>query len=156
MGTWLLIVIVVAKILFQFRAYCNNILYTGGMINKSAKLDILCAIAYIGILLTIIKATQIYAIPLATLAVSLLFIVWYLKLMRKYLSLEIKMLVMEFLKSMVVIVPFIILHYVLSPDYHNIYMYVGYFVVFSMVYFTALYLTNRSFFGSFVSKLRKR
>ncbi len=92
----LLIVIVVAKILFQFRAYCNNILYTGGMINKSAKLDILCAIAYIGILLTIIKATQIYAIPLATLAVSLLFIVWYLKLMRKYLSLEIKMLVMEF------------------------------------------------------------
>ena len=35
-------------------------------------------------------------------------------------------------------------------------MYVGYFVVFSMVYFTALYLTNRSFFGSFVSKLRKR
>ena len=155
-GTWLLIVIVVAKILFQFRAYCNNILYTGGMINKSAKLDILCAIAYIGILLTIIKATQIYAIPLATLAVSLLFIVWYLKLMRKYLSLEIKMLVMEFLKSMVVIVPFIILHYVLSPDYHNIYMYVGYFVVFSMVYFTALYLTNRSVFGSFVSKLRKR
>lgn len=155
-GTLLLIAIVVAKILFQFRAYCNNVLYTGGMINKSAKLDIMCAILYIALLLAIIKSFQIYAIPLATLTVSLLFITWYLKLMKEHLTLDSRILVLEFLKSMACIVPFIILHYLLSPDYHNLYIYVGYLVVFSVAYIVVLYLTNKTIVESIVSKYRKR
>jgi len=155
-GTWLLVLIVIAKILFQFRAYCNNILYTGGMINKSAKLDILCAVVYIGILLAIIKSTQIYAIPLSTLAVSLLFIVWYLRLMKRHLALDVQMLVIELLKAMLVIVPFILLHYVFNLDYHNLYLYVGYFVIFSIFYVAVLYFTNKAFITSLLAKIRKK
>ncbi len=155
-GTWLLVVIVLAKILFQFRAYCNNILYTGGMINKSAKLDILCAIVYIAILLAIIKPTQIYAIPIATLIVSLLFIVWYLKLMRDNLSLDVRMLATEIVKSVLLILPFLVVHFILQLDYRNLYLYAGYFVVFSVAYFVVLYYINRTFFTSLLSKFHKR
>ncbi len=155
-GTKLLIIIVIAKMVFQFRAYCNNILYTGGMINKSVKLDILCAIVYIGILFVIIKAVQIYAIPLATLVVSLLFIGWYLKLIKKHLALDARMLIWEFSRSMFVILPFVIIHYTLNFDYKNIYMYIGYFIIFSIVYAFVLYMTNIKFFRSLLSKTRNR
>lgn len=155
-GTWLLIMIVIAKVVFQFRAYCNNILYTGGMINKSAKLDILCAIVYIGILLAIIKYTQIYAIPLSTLTVSLLFIAWYLNLMMKQLTLDVKMLLLEFLKSMLVIIPFVIIHFAINPNYNCLCQYIVYFVAFSIVYIVVLYMTNRTFFNSLLSKIRNR
>ena len=155
-GTYLLILIVVAKIVFQFRAYCNNILYTGGMINKSAKLDILCAIVYIGILLAIIKSAQIYAIPLATLAVSLLFVGWYLNLMTKQLALDVKMLLLEFLKSMLVIIPFVIIHYAINPNYNSLCLYIVYFVVFSILYIFVLYMTNMTFFKSLLSKTRNK
>ena len=148
-GTWLLVVIVLAKILFQFRAYCNNILYTGGMINKSAKLDILCAIVYIAILLAIIKPTQIYAIPIATLIVSL-------QLMRDNLSLDVRMLATEIVKSVLLILPFLVVHFILQLDYRNLYLYAGYFVVFSVAYFVVLYYINRTFFTSLLSKFHKR
>ena len=155
-GTWLLIVIVLAKILFQFRSYCNNILYTGGMINKSAKLDILCAVVYIGLLLAIIQFAQIYAVPIATLVVSMLFIAWYLRLMKQHLFLNVKMLFSEFVKSMVIIVLFIVLHSLLALDYRNLYIYVVYFCIFSVIYTVVLYLMNKSFFLSILSKLRNR
>lgn len=155
-GTWLLIVIVLAKILFQFRSYCNNILYTGGMINKSAKLDILCAIVYIGLLLAIIQSAQIYAVPIATLVVSMLFIAWYLRLMKQHLFLNVKMLFSEFVKSMVIIVLFIVLHFLLALDYRNLYIYVVYFCIFSVIYTVVLYVMNKSFFLSILSKLRNR
>lgn len=155
-GTQLLLVIVLAKILFQFRTYCNNILYTGGMINKSAKLDILCAIVYVGILLAIIQPAQVYAIPLATLLVSLLFIFWYLKLMGRYLLLDIKMLVVEFSKSMIVVFPFVVVHYIFNLDYHNLYEYGAYFFLFSMFFVSVLYVTNKTFFKLLLSKFHKK
>lgn len=155
-GTWLLIAIVLAKIFFQFRSYCNNILYTGGMINKSAKLDILCAIVYIGLLLAIIPSAQIYAIPLATLIVSILFIAWYLRLMKLNLSLDVNMLISEFVKSMVVIVPFIILHTVLALDYRNLFIYATYIGLFSVLFMVVLFVTNKSFFSSILLKFRNR
>lgn len=155
-GTWLLIVIVLAKIFFQFRSYCNNILYAGGMINKSAKLDILCVVVYIGLLLAIIPSAQIYAIPLATLIVSILFIVWYLRLMKLNLSLDVNMLISEFVKSMVVIVPFIILHTVLALDYHNLFIYATYIGLFSVLFMVVLFVTNKTFFSSILSKFRNR
>lgn len=155
-GTWLLVVIVLAKILFQFRSYCNNILYTGGMINKSAKLDILCAFVYLGILLAIITHTQIYALPIATLVTSLLFIVWYLRLMKKYLYLDIKLLAGDFIKCMAISIPFVIIHFLLKMDYHNLILYIGYFVVFSIVYFITLFVANKAFFILLLSKFRKK
>lgn len=155
-GTLLLILLVIAKIVFQFRAYCNNILYTGGLINKSAKLDILCAIVYIGILLAIIKSVQIYAVPLATLAVSLLFVGWYLNLLMKHLALDIKLMLVEISKPMIVILPFVVIHYILTPDYNKLYLYIGYFVAFSILYAIVLYMTNKSFFKSLFSKVRHK
>lgn len=154
-GTWLLIIIVLANILFQFRSYCNNILYTGGLINKSAKLDILCAIVYLAILLAVIKPIQVYAIPLATLVVSILFISWYLKLMQKHLGLNVRILVVEFVKSMIVILPFVAVHYILNLDYHNLYVYGAYFIVFSVLFVSVLLVTNKSFFILLQSKLKK-
>lgn len=154
-GTWLLIIIVLAKILFQFRAYCNTILYTGGLINRSARLDILCAITYVAVLLAIIKPTQVYAIPLATLAVSILFIMWYLMLMNKHLGLNVQMMAKELLFALLYLVPFILIHYLLSLDYHNLPLYIAYFVVFTIVYLVVLYFTNKQFIKQVVAKFKR-
>lgn len=155
-GTWLLLLIVFANIFFQLRTYCNNILYTGGMINRSAKLDILCVFVYIGILLIIIRTTQIYAIPLATFFVSILFVVWYLKLIKKYLLLNINVFVWEFAKSILIILLFVVMHYLFAPDFHSLLIYAVYFFIFSIVYTTVLYLTNKSFFLLILSNFKGR
>lgn len=154
-GTWLLIAIVLAKILFQFRSYCNTILYTGGLINRSAKLDILCAVTYVAVLLAIIKPTLVYAIPLATLAVSALFVVWYLMLMKKHLGLNVRMMVQELFFALLCLVPFILIHYLLNLDYRNLPLYIAYFVVFTVAYFVVLYFTNMQFFKQVISKFKK-
>ena len=133
----------------------NNILYTGGLINKSAKLDILCAIVYLAVLLAVIKPIQVYAIPFATLVVSILFISWYLKLMQKHLGLNVRILVVEFAKSMILILPFVTIHYILNLDYHNLYVYGAYFIVFSALFVSVLLVTNKPFFLLLQSKLKK-
>lgn len=154
-GTWLLITIVLAKILFQFRAYCNTILYTGGLINRSAKLDIMCAVTYVVVLIAIIKPTQVYAIPFATLAVSILFIVWYLMLMNKHLGINVKLLVKELVLAMLYIIPFILIHYWLNLDYHNLPFYIAYFVIFTIVYIVVIYFTNKHFIKQVIKKFKR-
>ena len=154
-GTWLLITIVLAKILFQFRAYCNTILYTGGLINRSAKLDIMCAVTYVVVLIAIIKPTQVYAIPFATIAVSILFIVWYLMLMNKHLGLNVRLMAKELILAMIYLIPFILIHYWLNLDYHNLPLYIAYIVVFTILYFVVLYFTNKHFIKQVIEKFKR-
>lgn len=154
-GNGLLCVIVLSSVFVQLRSYCNNILYTGGLINKSAMYDILCAIVYILLLLLLIKSLQVLAIPLSLLVVSVAFIVFYLRIMVSFLKLNVIQLVMDFLRSVIIIIPFICIHFIVALDYHNICFYIGYGVVFSVMYFIFLYFTNRFFMLHIISEIFK-
>lgn len=153
-GTWLLITIVLAKVLFQIRTYCNTVLYTGGLINRSAKLDILCAVVYVVILFAIIQPAQVFAIPLATFAVSVMFISWYLILMKKHLGLNVRMMVKELGLALLYITPFIFIHYLFNIDYHNLPIYIAYFIAFTIVYCEVLYYTNKPLAKHVLTKLK--
>ena len=154
-GTWLLILLVLAKIVAQMRTYFNSILYTGGLINLSAKWDILWMMTYIFILLAIVNNTQIYAVPIATLVSCLIFIWVYLRLMKTKLFLDIRMIIYVSLRIFALIIPYAILHFTLAPDYHNIYCYILYILAFSICFMATLFSTNKTFFKQVLSKIKK-
>lgn len=155
-GTLLLAVAVFAKIVSQIRSYLNNIIYTGGLINKSAKLDILCMVVYLLILFIIIKKTQMYAIPIATALSCLIFLVWYLRILKLSLQIDVRANIKIAFMSFMVIVPFLIIHFVLNLDYNKIILYGLYFIAFSVAYCTVLYMTNKVIIKQFVLKIYHR
>lgn len=154
-GTSLLIVIVIAKILAQVRSYYNSILYTGGLINKSAIYDIAWMVTYLFLLFVVIKPLGIYAIPVATLMSCLLFIGVYMKLMYKKLHLEILMQIKLFLISTSIIIPFAIIHFFISPDFKQLTSYIVYFIIFNVLYLGVVYLSNKSLFTPILQKIKR-
>lgn len=155
-GTKLLVVIVVAKVLSQLRGYLNNVLYTGGMINKSSKLDIAWMVLYLLLLLVVVKPIQVYAVPVATLISSLVFIVLYLRLIKKNLDLNVKSFASLMAEAILLIVPMFIAHLYMAPDYQNLMLYSLYFVAFSLVFWGLLYIMNKSFFLQLSHRIRKK
>ncbi len=153
-GTLLLFISVLATIIGQVRRYFNNIIYTGGLINKSAKLDILCMVVYLLVLLLIIKTVQIYAVPLAGLVSSLLFLIWYLRIMKINLKLDVSGLVKIALSSTAIIIPFVLAHFVLGFDYENIFQYSIYLVIFTLLYGAIVYVANKDFVKLLISKFK--
>ncbi len=153
-GTLLLGVSVLATIIGQVRRYFNNIIYTGGFINKSAKLDILCVVVYLLVLLLIIKSVQVYAVPLAALISSVLFLIWYLGIMKIDLKLDVAALVKIGLSSAAIIIPFVLAHFVLGLDYENIFPYLIYVVAFTILYGVVVYVANKDFVQLLISKFK--
>ena len=151
-GTILLSMVMAASIVGQTRRYCNNIIYTGGLINKSAKLDILCMVVYLLILFIIIKYVQVYAIPLAGGLSGLIFMVWYLRIMQKDLHIDIRMMLKIALSSIVTIIPFLAIHFMLGFDYNKLFSYIIYVLVFTVAYGFVVYLTNKDFTKLLLSK----
>lgn len=155
-GTLLLAVAVFATLISQIRSYLNNIIYTGGLINKSAKLDILCMFVYLLALFLIIKQTQVYAIPIATAVSCLLFLVWYLRIMKKDLLIDTNAIIGIAMKCLLVVLPFLVVHFVLQLDYNNIVLYGLYFILFSIVYCVVVYYTNIEIINLFIDRIRHR
>lgn len=153
-GTLLLGISVFATIIGQVRSYFNNIIYTGGLINKSAKLDILCMVVYLLVLLLIIKTVQIYAVPLAGLVSSLLLLIWYLRIMKINLKLDVSGLVKIALSSTAIIISFVLAHFVLGFDYENIFQYSIYLVIFTLLYGAIVYVANKDFVKLLISKFK--
>jgi O-antigen/teichoic acid export membrane protein len=154
-GTMLLSVAVFAKIVSQIRSYFNNIIYTGGLINKSAKLDIICTFLYVVVLLIIIKGTQIYAIPIATSVSCVVFLIWYVLIIKKYLLIKIRPIINIALKSILVTIPFVLLHFLCQFNYNHIITYTVYFVLFSIIYISVIYLLNKEMTNQIFVKLFK-
>ena len=155
-GTLLLVIAVFAKIVSQIRSYLNNIIYTGGLINKSAKLDILCMVVYLLILFVIIKYTQVYAIPTATALSCLIFMIWYLRIINKDLHIDVNAIIKIAFMSFFVIAPFLFVHFVLHLDYNNILLYGLYFIIFSVVYCVVVYFINKEIINLFIDRIRHR
>lgn len=154
-GTMLLGVAVMATILGQIRRYFNNIIYTGGLINKSAKLDILCMFVYLLVLVAIIKYVQVYAVPLAGALSCLVFMIWYMRIMKKDLHIDIRMMTKIALTSTLIIIPFVVIHFILRFDYNHIISYIVYVVSFTVVYGFVVYLTNKDFTKMLLSKIQR-
>lgn len=144
-GFLLLVLIVISTVAFQLKSYCNNILYTGGLIKKSAKLDILCMGSYIIVLLVMIKRMQEYAIPIAALITSLVFIGLYMKLMSNRLYIDITYMLKKLIQCLIISSIFVLVDLFLHVDFRSIFIYIVYFVIFCIIYCLVLYFTNKNF-----------
>ena len=155
-GTNLLVVIVAAKVLAQVRSYYNSILYTGGLINKSAIYDIAWMAMYLLILFIVIKPLEIYAIPVATLISCFLFIGVYIRMMYRELHIDILIQLKQLAGLSLIIMPFLIAHFLISPNFNRIIIYLCYFMIFSIMYIGVLYIYNRSFFIPLIRKFKRK
>lgn len=154
-GILLLILIVVSQVVFQLKSYCNNVLYTGGKIRESAEFDILCMGSYLIILLMIVRCMQEYAIPIATLITSVVFIGLYMKMMKKELCINIAYILEKLAQNLAVSSIFIGLDYLLHIEFTNIFTCVIYFVIFYTIYFSVLYFTNKEFIKQLILKFKR-
>ena len=156
-GTALLFVIVLANIVYQIRGYCNNVLFTSGLISESAKLDIACMFVYIIILSLIIKPVQVFSIPVAMAISGSLFIVRYLRIINRDIRIKTNSIIKKTICCFCAIVPFLIVHHYINVDYKNIKLLFLYLLVFSIVYLFALYFINLSMMNPLLAQLfRKR
>lgn len=153
-GDLLLVFIIVSFLITQLKQYYNNLLYTGGLINKSAKLDVVSMILYVLVLLVIIKSTQIYAIPIATFISGIIFIGWYLRLLKKDLLVDINTIFKISFKLILIVLPFVLLHYFLKINLLNIKTLTIYFFIFSFVYLTVLIIANKQFVEQLLVKIK--
>ncbi|MDR0865186.1 MAG: oligosaccharide flippase family protein [Candidatus Symbiothrix sp.] len=144
-GNLLLIVIVISVLVSQMKNYFNNLLYTGGLINKSAKLDVLSMILYIILLVSIISFVQIYAIPVATFITSVLFMGLYLKLLKKDLLVEIQSILKTILKLTLISTPFVLLHFFLDVYLLKLPILLIYGIVFTLIYSFFIAISNKEF-----------
>ncbi|MCM1139125.1 MAG: oligosaccharide flippase family protein [Muribaculum sp.] len=88
-GMILLILIVSSSYVNQSKSYFNNLLYCGGLINKSAKYDIYCMVVYLIMLLGLIHFVDVYAIPAALMLSTLIFLIYYIRLLKSKLGIDI-------------------------------------------------------------------
>lgn len=153
-GELLLGFIIISLLITQLKLYFNNLLYTGGLINKSAKLDVLSMIFYIALLLLIVKPAQIYAIPIATFASGIIFIGMYLRLLNKDLDVDIKALLKIIFNLGVITIPFVLLHYLLKINLLNFSNLVIYGILFTIVYAVIIGVTNKTAVAMLLIKLR--
>lgn len=152
-GNLLVLFIVVAMLITQLKQYFNNLLYTGGLINKSAKLDILNMLVFVVMLLLIIKPAQIYAIPLAGIISGAVFIGLYLLLLKNKLHVDIVIILRQCLKMLVISLPFVLFHFLLKINLFTIKVFITYVLLFTTVYFVVVAFTNKHFVATLVSKL---
>lgn len=152
-GNLLLIAIVSSLLVLQIKNYFNNLLYTGGLIKKSAKLDILSMIMYILILISIVNNVQVYAIPLAGLVTGILFIGLYLRLLKKELLLNIESIIKLSLCSFLLIIPFAVLHVLIDVDLMKLPNFIVYGFIFTLFYITIIAVTNKALIARLLFRL---
>ncbi|MGM1057001.1 MAG: oligosaccharide flippase family protein [Bacteroidota bacterium] len=153
-GDLLLVFIVIALLITQLKLYLNNLLYTGGLINKSAKLDVLSMILYVTLLLAIIEPAQIYAIPIATFGSGIVFIGMYLNLLKKNLDVDIRALLKIALNLLLITIPFVFMHYLLEMNLLILSSLMIYGILFTLLYMAIISLANKAFVTMLFIKLR--
>ena len=115
-GNSLLAFIVIATLITQLKQYFNNLLYTGGLIKKSAKLDIYSSFLYLVLLFSLIKMLRIYTIPLANIIAGLIFIGFYLRLLFTKLQVDIRFIINIIFKSAIATIPILLIHFLLNVN----------------------------------------
>lgn len=153
-GDLLLVLIIFSILITQIKSYFNNLLYTGGLINQSAKFDIFSVILYIVILFSIISTVKIYAIPIASFISGAVFFGLYLKMMKTKLQINTNLILKIILKLSVTAILFVFLNILFKIDLLNAQNLVIYLVVFSSTYIAFLFFTNKEFVLQIFRKLK--
>lgn len=154
-GNLLLCFICVAAIFTQITKYFNNIIFCYGLINKSSILDLIRMIIYISFLILTINKVGLYSIPLALIFSYGLVLFLYLNILNKEMKLNIYNLLREMLFPMILIIPFILFHFLLHINTKELSIFVLYFLSFSSIYSVIFVIINREIMLEFIRKLRK-
>jgi len=153
-GDLLLLFIVSSLFITQLKQYYNNLLFSGGLINKSAKLDVLSMVLFVILLLIVVKPAQIYAIPIATIGSGVVFLGLYLGLLSKDLSVDVKSLLKMILKFLLISIPIVLVNYFLNLDLFKIPNLIIYGIVFTVLYMIIVGTINKTFIKMLLAKYK--
>jgi O-antigen/teichoic acid export membrane protein len=153
-GDLLLSFIVIMLLISQLKQYFNNLLYTGGLINESSKLDILSMVIFMVLLLALVSSTQIYALPIATFSSGIIFIGMYLRLLKKDLEVAIEDLIKICFNLFLITIPFLIIHFILKLDLLNLSSLLIYGFIFTLSYVIVIGFINKTFVRILYIKFR--
>jgi O-antigen/teichoic acid export membrane protein len=153
-GDILLGLIILSLLITQLKQYFNNLLYTGNLIDKSAKLDMLSMLLFVISLVLIIKPAQIYALPIASSISGVVFIGLYLILLKTKLNVDIQIILRHCLKMVVITIPFLLFHFVLKINLFSVNLLFIYLFVFTIIYFIVIGYTNKQVVTMLLSRLR--
>nr|WP_294324401.1 oligosaccharide flippase family protein [uncultured Chryseobacterium sp.] len=148
-GNTLLGLIIVSLLVIQLRQYFNNVLYSGGLMSKSAKLDIYSVLLFLVVLLLIIKSLGLYAIPIASIISGLVFGGLYLVFLKKELNVEIQIILKQFSKIFITVIVFLFIHFLLKINLLDIHNLIKYIFLFTCFYLIVLGFTNLNFLSRF-------
>lgn len=87
-GIWLLVTIVFATAINQYKSFFNSLLFSAGLIDKSSKIDIASLVTYLVCLNCTLWCFKQYAIPLSLALTNGIFLWVYLSLFRKYVGIS--------------------------------------------------------------------
>jgi len=141
-GNFLLLLIVISSFISTLKLYFNNLLYTGGYINKSSKLDIINLLFYLLLLFVSIHFLGVYSLPSAALISSIFFLIGYLYLLKKYLYIRIRPINIFILKDFFIVCVFAMLHFILKINIVTFKMLIIYLLLFSFIYVSLSLLLN--------------
>lgn len=105
-GIVLLTLIVISSYTNQTKSFLNNVLYCGGLINKSAKYDIYCMACYLAILGLLINYIKVYAIPVALFLSTIIFLLFYLKVLKQHIGIDTYFLIYFMKRNIPIVVIF--------------------------------------------------
>ena len=143
-GDVLLFFIVLSLLITHFKRYFNNLLYTGGLIDKSAKLDIISMFLYVLLLLLLVEYAEIYAIPMAMSISGIFFVGVYFNLLKNHLFVDMQYMLRESLNLLLITVSFFLLHNLLKLNLLRLPEFILYVVFWTIGYISVLLLANRA------------
>lgn len=141
-GDWLLLAIVVSSVLAQYKSFFNNLLFSAGLINKSAVLDILSLLAYLLCLMVTLKHFEQYAIPLSMGLTNLCFLWLYVNMFKKNANIDMKKTISYIIRSITYPCVIIIAYLALNISVTN---YMGQFVFLflAILYYIGYIIINK-------------
>ena len=110
---------------------------------------------YLGILLLTIGKINVFSIPISVTISGIIFIVWYLNILERDLYIKKNTIIQNMISSLTFTLPFLMLNFFLSPNYTDLFIYILYFIIFTIVYLFFVLLANVDLTRKIVARIRK-
>lgn len=152
-GELLLLLIAISIAMNQYKGFLNDFLFSGGQISRSSRYDIFSIAVYLGLLFIFVRFIGEYSIPLSMLIVNAMFVMLYMRFIKKYLGLDTNALYGQIFKNALISIPFILLYFISPFDCSNILVQSVLLVITAVALFVALMLANKQVYYTLKSKI---
>lgn len=155
-GIILLLLLVLHTMFTQLKFFANNIMYSGGLVDNAAKLDIVAMFSYIGILFALIHFLRIFAVPLAGIISGCFFSIIYFYNIEKRMSVNLKGFKHNLFCFFAIIFLGIVVHVLIREYLTSFVSQIMYLAVFSISYVSLIFWLFKPYVGELVLMIKNK